>query len=75
MLVMLHDTSLTLEGLVLGFVAGSRGLLGQHSRPRDTQQAVTTCLPCLDCWHRCNRRTAAAAAAATAAQQAEGSRQ
>jgi hypothetical protein len=40
-LVMLSDTSITLEGPGLGLLAGARGLLGQHSRPRDVQQAVT----------------------------------
>jgi hypothetical protein len=39
-LVMLSDTLITLEGPGLGLVAGARGLLGQHSRPRDTQQPV-----------------------------------
>jgi hypothetical protein len=39
-LVMLSDTSITLEGPGLGLVAGARGLLGQHRRPRDTQQPV-----------------------------------
>jgi hypothetical protein len=40
-LVLLNDTSISLEGPGLGLSAGARGLMGQHSRPRDVQQAVT----------------------------------
>ncbi|KAF6264574.1 hypothetical protein COO60DRAFT_71364 [Scenedesmus sp. NREL 46B-D3] len=39
-LVLLNDTSISLEGPGLGLLAGARGLLGQHGRPQDVQQAV-----------------------------------
>jgi hypothetical protein len=39
-LVLLNDTSISLEGPGLGRLAGARGWLGQASRPRDVQQPV-----------------------------------